>query len=127
MLLIDFWGINCGPCCHAIKNSVKAREKNRNHPDFKMLFISDDSSSDKRYEDFVMKYLDGETSYRIPESDFHLLRDLFAFSGIPRYVLIGRDGKVLDSNFSFYDMKKALKEYGIELEGDVLDGILEGK
>lgn len=127
MLLLDFWDISCGPCCHAIKNSVKEREKNRNHPDFKMLFISDDSASESRYEDFVMKYLEGETSCRISESDFNLLRDLFGFSGIPRYVLIGRDGKVLDSDFSFYDMKKALKEYGVELEGDVLDGLTNEK
>ncbi len=125
MLLIDFWGLYCGPCCHAIKTTVKAREKNQNHPDFKMLFISDDTTPQSMYEDFIMKYLNGETSYRISESDFHLLRDLFAFSGIPRYVLIGRDGKVLDSNFNFYGMKRELKEYGIELEGDVLDDIRE--
>ena len=127
MLLIDFWGMFCGPCRHAIQTSVKAREKNRNHPDFKMLFISDDSGSERGYEDFVTEYLEGEACYRISNSDFHLLRDLFAFSGIPRYVLVDRDGKVLDSDFSFYHMKKNLKEYGIELEGDVLDGILEGK
>lgn len=89
-----------------------------------MLFISDDSGSESSYEDFVMKYLEGETSYRISESDFHLLRDLFSFSGIPRYVLIGRDGKVVDSDFNFYSMKNNLKEYGIELEGDVLDGLI---
>lgn len=127
MLLIDFWGIYCGPCVHTIKTTVKAREKNQNHPDFKMLFISDDSAPLSKYEDFVMKYLDGETSYRISESDFHLLRDLFSFSGIPRYVLIGRDGKVLDSHFNFYGMKRELKEYGIELEGDILDDLIEEK
>ncbi|MDE6018530.1 MAG: thioredoxin family protein, partial [Muribaculaceae bacterium] len=127
MLLLDFWDITCGPCCYAIKNSVKAREKNRGHTDFQMIFISDDSAPQSRYEDFVIKYLEGETTYRISESDFHLLRDLFAFSGIPRYVLIGRDGKVLDSNFDFYGMKRELKEYGIELEGDVMDSLLEEK
>lgn len=125
MLLIDFWGINCGPCCQAIKNSVKARKKNQNHPDFKMLFISDDSTPQNMYEDFVIKYLEGETSYRISESDFHLLRDLFAFSGIPRYVLIGRDGKVLDSDFYFYGMTTELKEYGIDLQGDIRDDLIE--
>lgn len=124
ILLLDFWGMSCGPCRHAIQTSVNAREKNRNHPDFKMLFISDDSGSESSYEDFVMKYLEGETSYRISESDFHLLHDLFSFSGIPRYVLIGRDVKVVDSDFNFYSMKNNLKEYGIELEGDVLDGLI---
>lgn len=123
-LLIDFWGISCGPCCHAIKNSVKARAINRNHPDFKMIFISDDTDSESRYKDFVTKYLDGETTYRISESDFHLLRDLFAFSGIPRYVLIGPDGKVLDSDFKFHTMKRDLKQYGIELEADPLEGLI---
>lgn len=127
MLLIDFWGIYCGPCVHTIKTTVKAREKNQNHPDFKMLFISDDSAPLSKYEDFVMKYLDGETSYRISESDFHLLRDLFSFSGIPRYVLISKDGKVLDSDFNYFAMKRTLKEYGIELEGDVLDDLREAK
>lgn len=120
-LLLDFWDITCGSCCYAIKNSVKSREKNRNNPKFKMLFISEDTGSSSRYEDFVSEYLDGETCISIKESDFNLLRDLFSFSGIPHYVLIGPDGSVLDSDFSFYGMKKSLHEYGVELEGDVLD------
>lgn len=126
MLLIDFWGVSCGPCCHAIKNSVNTREKNRSNPDFKMIFISADTDPASQYEEFVTKYLEGETTSRISESDFNLLRDLFAFSGIPRYVLIGRDGKVLDSDFKFYGMKRALKEYGIELEADPLDDLSKG-
>ena len=125
-LLIDFWGVSCGPCCHAIKNSVNTREKNRSNPDFKMIFISSDTDAASQYDDFVTKYLEGETTCRISESDFNLLRDLFAFSGIPRYVLIGRDGKVLDSDFKFYGMKRTLKEYGIELEADPLDELSKG-
>ena len=123
MLLIDFWGLSCGPCRYAIKNSVVAREKNRRNPDFKMIFISDDTESESQYRDFVTKYLEGEICYRIPESDFRMLRDLFAFSGIPRYVLIGRDGKVLDSDFNFHNMKRDMKGYGIELESDIMDEI----
>ena len=120
-ILIDFWGISCGKCCYEIKNSVKGREINRNHPDFKMIFISDDTNSKSRYEDFVTKYLEGEITYRISESDFHLLRDLFAFSSIPRYVLIGPDGKVLDSDFNIHTMKRDLKQYGIELKAHPLE------
>lgn len=120
-ILIDFWGISCGRCCYEIKNSVKGREINRNHPDFKMIFISDDTNSKSRYEDFVTKYLEGEITYRISESDFHLLRDLFAFSSIPRYVLIGPDGKVLDSDFNIHTMKRDLEQYGIELKTHPLE------
>lgn len=120
-ILIDFWGISCGQCCYEIKNSVKGREINRNHPDFKMIFISDDTNSKSRYEDFVTKYLEGEITYRISESDFHLLRDLFAFSSIPRYVLIGPDGKVLDSDFNIHTMKRDLEQYGIELKAHPLE------
>ncbi|MDE6855539.1 MAG: thioredoxin family protein, partial [Muribaculaceae bacterium] len=123
MLLIDFWGLSCGPCRYAIKNSVVAREKNRSNPDFKMIFISDDTESESQYRDFMTKYLEGEICYRIPESDFRMLRDLFAFSGIPRYVLIGRDGKVLDSDFNFHNMKRDMKGYGIALESDIMDEI----
>ena len=120
-ILIDFWGISCGKCCYEIKNSVKGREINRNHPDFKMIFISDDRDSKSRYEDFVTKYLEGEITYRISESDFHLLRDLFVFSSIPRYVLIGPDGKVLDSDFNIHTMKRDLKQYGIVLKAHPLE------
>ncbi len=116
ILLLDFWGTNCGQCIVDIKNSTETRAKNLNHPDFKIIYISSDDSPESRYNSFVEKYLADETCFRIPQSDYHLLRDLFNFAGIPRYVLISRDGnKVLDSDLFYHDLKSILKKYEVNL------------
>lgn len=58
------------------------------------IFItSEGESPEKPYKEYVEKNLKGEAVYRIPSSDYQRLRELFSFNGIPRYILVGRDGK----------------------------------
>lgn len=93
------------------------REDNRNHPDFKYLFITGyEDSAGKAYDDFVAENLEGEECLMLPQADFNRLRDLFNFSGIPHYVMIGRDGRVLNDNYDVRNLRKDLEEYGITLK-----------
>ena len=73
------------------------------------LFItSDDESPLSAYESFV-KNQELQHSYRITFNDYKYLRELFKFNGIPRYVVIGKDGKVLDDNFNIHNFKDMLE------------------
>lgn len=116
-ILLDFWGTSCGPCRSAIERSSELRQRNLDHPDFKMIFITcEGDSPEEAYNKYISKNLVGEATHRLSNSDFNRLRDLFKISGIPSYVLIGRDGKVLNEHLNFHSLSDALSEHGVILK-----------
>ena len=114
---MDFWSTGCGPCRYTIEHSAEMRKANLDNPDFKMIFVtSEGESPSETYEKYVAANLAGETTHRISATDFNRLRDLFGFNGIPHYVLLDRDGKVLSDNFTHHQLRETLKGYGVELK-----------
>ena len=59
-----------------------------------------------------------ERGNHLPPSTKRLIlsEELFHFNGIPRYVLLDRDGKLLDENFPMYNIELFLKESKIRKE-----------
>ena len=110
-VLVDFWATTCPPCRRAIESSLKLRERYRNSPDIQFVFVTNDEESPSpHYEDYAGKHLKGETVHRIPASDYHYLRQLFRFNGIPHYVTFDRNGRVLRKTFDYYSLDHQLKE-----------------
>lgn len=110
MLFIDFWGIFCGPCIAGIKDRKETRAKYKGNPDFEFIFITSEGESPKdRYDDFV-KEQELEYTYRLTEDEYLYLRQLFKFNGIPRYVVIDKEGLVVNDNFSMHNFDYELKK-----------------
>ena len=52
----------------------------------------------------------GDNLFRLSEDEYNYLRQLFRFNGIPRYVMLNRDGDVIDDDFPGHSAKTELQK-----------------
>ena len=100
VLFIDVWATWCGPCINHRPKVLEFAEKFESRDDLEIILISVDSSKEK-----WLSYLEKENK--------NLGNNLFIENGmrtdfgnnyniksIPRYILIGKDGKIINSNIN---------------------------
>lgn len=101
-VLIDFWGVFCGPCRSGIERSKPMREALRNHPDVDFLFISTEGEGpEENYRKYVDEHLSREDVVQVSRDDFNRLMELFNFLGIPHYETLDRMGNVVRSGLRY--------------------------
>ena len=117
-LLIDFWGMGCGPCRGAIQESKELRAKIAKRDDVKLIFIAGERTKEgsEAYKKYVAEWLADEETVCVTNADFTRLQELFRFNGIPHYETITpdcrrvRDDLQIQGFWNFdYEMKE-LKE-----------------
>lgn len=101
ILFVDFWESSCAPCIMGIKNMKETRERYKDNNNFDFVFICSEDTPIKRYNEFS-KEQGLLNSYRVTQNESQHLRQLFKFNGIPRYVVIDREGRLLDGNFNMH-------------------------
>ena len=112
MLFIDFWATSCGGCRLGIEATTQLRKDYKNHPEFQFIYITDERSSpQKTYDEYVAKHLKGEISYRISESEFKYLCELFKFNAIPHYELIQKDGSVTINPPTAWELEEYIQSH----------------
>lgn len=103
-VFVDFWATTCGPCIHEIKAMQPVREKYKDSPDIAFVYITDTGGSpEASYNKFIAENDMGDNKFRLPEDEYNYLRQLFKFNGIPRYVMLNREGDVINDNFPGYN------------------------
>ena len=114
ILLVDFWATSCGPCVYSIRQHKTLREKYKDSPDVDFVFITAENESPlSAYEKFVHEQELTHT-FRLTADQYRYMRQLFRFNGIPRYVLVDREGKIIDDNFSSHTFERWLNEMSLD-------------
>jgi thiol-disulfide isomerase/thioredoxin len=95
VVLIDFWATWCGPCRAEIPN-ILANYQKYHSAGFEVIAISVDSDLDE-----LVSFVKDENPPWIVLADNHpknreAMANKFGISGIPAFILVGPDGKVLD-------------------------------
>ena len=94
-LVIDFWGMGCGPCRSAIQSSKELRAEIAQRGDVKLVFIAGEATAEgsEAYHKYVKEWLADEETICIPHTEFSRLQEYFRFNGIPHYETITPDGR----------------------------------
>ena len=94
-LVIDFWGMGCGPCRSAIQSSKELRAEIAQRDDVKLVFIAGEATAEgsEAYHKYVKEWLADEETICIPHTEFSRLQEYFRFNGIPHYETITPDGR----------------------------------
>ena len=99
VVYIDFWGVGCGPCIYDIKNNVPKLHEHYKKKDVVFVNICVDSK-DKEWKDALEKYkLDGVNLIAEGWTN-HPVCKTYNVSSIPHYILIDKNGKMVNNNAS---------------------------
>ncbi|MBB3697589.1 redoxin family protein [Flammeovirga yaeyamensis] len=112
LVYIDVWASWCGPCLKEIPSLQKIEEEYKDK-DIVFVSVSADQSKDAWKKMVEKKELHG--------NQFHLggnyeFTDKFQITGIPRFILLGKDCKVIEANAprpSEEALKMLFEEQGI--------------
>jgi thiol-disulfide isomerase/thioredoxin len=114
VILLDFWASWCGPCRNALPN-LKRLQAVYGSPDFVVISISEDDD-ESAWHAFVASH--NMTWPQRLDSDGSL-QSQFGVDALPTYVLIGRDGSVLQKFVGEAPAESIVERIGPELKASL--------
>lgn len=99
IVAIDVWATWCVPCMQSLPKFLALREQYKGNPNIVFMSISiDEEKSKSKWTDFLkVKGMNGLDLYA-PKGASNNFQTDYAITGIPRYILIDKNGKVIVSH-----------------------------
>lgn len=96
VIYVDFWASWCGPCMGEMPHSKELQEKFTGK-DVVFVFLANQCTRESWKATIAQHQLTGE-QYLLSDKEYDLLSGQFNIGGIPRYMIIDKEGKVVNSD-----------------------------
>ena len=107
LIFVDFWATWCGPCRSGMEK-IKPLKEELKDKNIRFVYLTNPSSPKKTWK-MMLPDIDGE-HYYLTQDDWNKMAARFKVSGIPHYVLVGKDGSVLKDKVYFASSNTELKK-----------------
>lgn len=108
VLYLDFWGTSCKYCIEEFPASVKLK-KALGGKNIEFIYFCAPSET-KKQQDIIHRYnLEGK-HYMLSRDQLKTLNSHFGFTALPRYMIIDKKGKFIDTNAKKPSSDKILRE-----------------
>ncbi len=107
IILLDIWGVWCGPCKEALSHSTEEYERLKDY-DMVFLYLAN-RSNDEAWKNIIKEYNimgDNVVHYNLPADQQNAVEHFLGVTAFPTYKLIDRDGTILDVNADPRDLDR---------------------
>jgi thiol-disulfide isomerase/thioredoxin len=111
VVYVDFWATWCGPCRSGMAQ-IKPLKEEMDSSKVAFVYITNQTSPLTTWNNMIPD-IKGE-HYRVSQDEWNYLSSKFNITGIPHYVLVGKDGTVINPQLKFMDnngIKAIIEKY----------------
>jgi internalin A len=110
-VLLEFWAMMCGGCVDQIPHIHELHQKLGSRQDFAVISLSRDTDADRLRKFYKEHDMDWTCGHFQNEQQRDLAYKRFGITSIPRLILVGPVGKILDLHVPAHDLLATVEKH----------------